>query len=162
MMPLTGLANQHTSKKGTMTLVTADHSHFTFVATHCGAAPLSGWLQRRSQMARPIPSSLRAMVQVSHSAGAPGPTSATAKPATPSTNSRWPGPSYKTHTGEDLAVFVLSPQVHLVHKLCIMALAACLEPCTECTLPSSAGLADTVHPRRLLMLLLLLLGTIAP
>lgn len=69
MMPLTGLANQHTSKKGTMTLVTADHSHFTFVATHCGAAPLSGWLQRRSQMARPIPSSLRAMVQVSHSAG---------------------------------------------------------------------------------------------
>ena len=72
----------------------------------------------------------------------------------------------ETHSGEDVVIFARGPQAHLVHGVQeqnyiahVMAFAGCLEPYTDCNLPSPNSAAGQATVQLLVSMLLLLVGT---
>ncbi|KAB1278482.1 Intestinal-type alkaline phosphatase [Camelus dromedarius] len=111
-------------------------------------------------MASPTRPSFMAMALALRSAEAHGPTSVTARAEDPTYRQQAAVPrSSETHGGEDVAVFARGPQAHLVHGVQeqsfvahVMAFAACIEPYTDCSLPTPASPTAAVQrppaPRR--------------
>ncbi|KAB1279226.1 Intestinal-type alkaline phosphatase [Camelus dromedarius] len=140
--------SQLTSENDTLTLVTADHSHvFTY-----GGYPLRG--SSVVGLADGKASDGKSYTSVLYGNGPGYQLSGGARPDVDKSESR--DPTYRqqaavplsseTHGGEDVAVFARGPQAHLVHGVQeqsfvahVMAFAACIEPYTDCSLPTPAS-----------------------
>ncbi|XP_032336388.1 intestinal-type alkaline phosphatase isoform X1 [Camelus ferus] len=139
--------SQLTSENDTLTLVTADHSHvFTY-----GGYPLRG--SSVVGLADGKASDGKSYTSILYGNGPGYQLSGGARPDVDKSESR--DPTYRqqaavplsseTHGGEDVAVFARGPQAHLVHGVQeqsfvahVMAFAACIEPYTDCSLPTPA------------------------
>ncbi|XP_031308268.2 intestinal-type alkaline phosphatase [Camelus dromedarius] len=140
--------SQLTSENDTLTLVTADHSHvFTY-----GGYPLRG--SSVVGLADGKASDGKSYTSILYGNGPGYQLSGGARPDVDKSESR--DPTYRqqaavplsseTHGGEDVAVFARGPQAHLVHGVQeqsfvahVMAFAACIEPYTDCSLPTPAS-----------------------
>ncbi|XP_032336393.1 intestinal-type alkaline phosphatase-like [Camelus dromedarius] len=141
-------ANQLTSEKDTLILVTADHSHvFSFGGYTLRGTSIFGLAPSKASDGKSYTSILYGN----------GPGFALSGGTRPDVNDSQSGdPTYRqqaavprsseTHGGEDVAVFARGPQAHLVHGVQeqsfvahVMAFAACIEPYTDCSLPTPAS-----------------------
>ncbi|KAF7479141.1 Hypothetical predicted protein [Marmota monax] len=141
-------AGQLTSDQDTLTLVAANRSHvFSFGGYTLRGSSTFGLAPHKAQDSKSYTSILYA--------NGPGYVlNFGYRPDVPEVESC--APTYKqqaavplsgeTHAGEDVAVFALGPQAHLVHRVQeqnyiahIVAFAACLEPYEACGLAPPAG-----------------------
>ncbi|XP_072818237.1 intestinal-type alkaline phosphatase-like isoform X2 [Vicugna pacos] len=148
-------ANQLTSEKDTLILVTADHSHvFSFGGYTLRGTSIFGLAPSKASDGKSYTSILYGN----------GPGYQVSGGTRPDVNDSQSGdPTYRqqaavpllseTHGGEDVAVFARGPQAHLVHGVQeqsfvahVMAFAACIEPYTDCSLPTPAGPTAAAHP----------------
>ncbi|XP_076405626.1 intestinal-type alkaline phosphatase 1-like isoform X1 [Peromyscus maniculatus bairdii] len=148
-------ADQLTSEKDTMILVTADHSHvFSFGGYTLRGTSIFGLAPANALDGKSYTSILYGN----------GPGYVLDSGDRPNVNSTQSGdPTYKqqaavplsseTHGGEDVAIFARGPQAHLVHGVQeqnyiahVMAFAGCLEPYTDCGLAPPAGQSSTTTP----------------
>ncbi|XP_062053464.1 intestinal-type alkaline phosphatase-like [Lepus europaeus] len=148
-------AGQLTREQDTLTLVTADHSHvFSF----------GGYTLRGSSIFGLAPSLAMDLKTYTSILYGNGPGYVVSNGVRPSvTQNETSDPGYlqqsavpllsETHGGEDVAVFARGPQAHLLHGVQeqsyiahVMALAACLEPYTDCDVTPPVDINSGARP----------------
>ncbi|XP_064341500.1 intestinal-type alkaline phosphatase-like [Camelus dromedarius] len=141
-------ANQLTSEKDTLILVTADHSHvFSFGGYTLRGTSIFGLAPSKASDGKSYTSILYGNGPGFALSGGTRPDVSDSQSEDPTYRQQAAVPlSSETHGGEDVAVFARGPQAHLVHGVQeqsfvahVMAFAACIEPYTDCSLPTPAS-----------------------
>nr|XP_048284901.1 intestinal-type alkaline phosphatase 1-like [Myodes glareolus] len=161
-------ATQLTSEQDTMILVTADHSHvFSFGGYTFRGTSIFGLAPQDAEDGKPYTSILYGNGPGYKLSSGERPNVTIEESSDPSYLQQTAVPlSSETHGGEDVAIFARGPQAHLVHGVQeqnyiahVMAFAGCLEPYTDCNLPSPNSAAGQATVQLLVSMLLLLVGT---
>ncbi|XP_032336394.1 LOW QUALITY PROTEIN: intestinal-type alkaline phosphatase [Camelus ferus] len=148
-------ANQLTSEKDTLILVTADHSHvFSFGGYTLRGTSIFGLAPSKASDGKSYTSILYGNGPGFALSGGTRPDVSDSQSEDPTYRQQAAVPlSSETHGGEDVAVFARGPQAHLVHGVQeqsfvahVMAFAACIEPYTDCSLPTPATPPAAAHP----------------
>ncbi|KAL8188207.1 UNVERIFIED_CONTAM: hypothetical protein K2H54_063070 [Gekko kuhli] len=154
-------AGELTSEEDTLTVVTADHSHvFSFGGYTLRGSSIFG-------LAPKLASDKKTYTSIVYGNGPGYQITNQSRPNVTATASEDDAYlqqaavplSSETHGGEDVAIFAKGPMAHLFHGVQeqthvahVMAFAVCLEPYTDCGLPSTNSCSD-IKPSLLAFLL---------